>query len=125
MSGQIETRRPKPALLKPSAYRPRRSRDECFTWNNVENASNCADLFERACAALMPEPWASDRALLCGCFRRCGNRTPRRQDPVGDLIARTAMIPACTKLDQTVNQIRLRCWSGLREAIKRNPPSVA
>src|SRR5262245_282489 len=35
------------------------------------------------------------------------------------------MIAPCTKLDQTVNQIRLLCASGSREAIIKNTPSVA
>ena len=36
-----------------------------------------------------------------------------------------AMIPPCTTLDQTVNQIRLRFASGSRAAMRRNTPSVA
>src|ERR1022692_419708 len=36
-----------------------------------------------------------------------------------------AMIPPCTMLDHTVNQIRLRCARGFREATTRNTPSVA
>jgi hypothetical protein len=35
------------------------------------------------------------------------------------------MIAPCTKLDQTVNQIRLLCAIGSREAIIKNTPSVA
>ena len=35
------------------------------------------------------------------------------------------MIAPCTKLDQTVNQIRLLCTIGSREAIIKNTPSVA
>jgi hypothetical protein len=35
------------------------------------------------------------------------------------------MITACTTLDQTVNQIRLRWASGFRDAMIRNTPSVA
>ena len=37
----------------------------------------------------------------------------------------TAMIAACTTLDQTVNQIRLRLASGFRAALSRKTPSVA
>jgi hypothetical protein len=43
----------------------------------------------------------------------------------GILNAWTAMIPARTRLDQTVNQIRLRCCKGFRDAMRRNTPSVA
>src|SRR5215472_15144974 len=35
------------------------------------------------------------------------------------------MIAPCTKLDQTVNQIRLLCAIGSREAIIKNTPTVA
>lgn len=38
-------------------------------------------------------------------------------------MACTAMIPPWTALDQTVNQMRLRCASGSREAQSRNTPS--
>ena len=37
----------------------------------------------------------------------------------------TAMIPPCTTLDHTVNQMRLKCASGLRDATNKNTPSVA
>src|SRR5512146_378998 len=43
----------------------------------------------------------------------------------GYTIAWTAMIPPCTMLDQTVNQMRLRCSRGLRAAMMRKTPRVA
>lgn len=39
-------------------------------------------------------------------------------------IACTVMILACTTLDLTMNQIRLRCFSGSRAAKIRNTPRV-
>jgi hypothetical protein len=35
------------------------------------------------------------------------------------------MIPPCTTLDHTVNQMILLCASGFREAMSKNTPSVA
>ena len=43
----------------------------------------------------------------------------------GIFIACMAMIPAWTRLDHTVNQIRLRCFSGFLDAKMRNTPRVA
>src|SRR5262249_8502673 len=36
-----------------------------------------------------------------------------------------AMMAPCTTLDQTVNQMRLLCAYGSRDAMRRNTPSVA
>ena len=38
---------------------------------------------------------------------------------VSSCVACTAMMPACTILDQTVNEIRLRCSAGFRAAAIR------
>jgi hypothetical protein len=50
------------------------------------------------------------------------NRCPIWCPPPKDC---TAMIAACTTLDHTVNQIRLRLACGFRAALSRKTPSVA
>src|SRR5215471_2477099 len=57
--------------------------------------------------------------------RSAGTSPQRCATWSGFVRACAAMIPACTTLDHTVNQIRLKFVSGSRLAINRKTPSVA